>query len=297
MSVLKLGSTGPSVSALQDRLRELGFDPGSTDGDFGPGTQAAVIAFQTAKGLQPDGIVGSLTVDALSETSPSSTGQAFAGFDTSIYPGDQKMNTWKQSSPYGFVAYYLVAPCHRNSSWMGRRSALLAMGWKLLPVYVGQQVAGVSPCSSSILTNAQGNADGADAAGKMTSEGFPPGAFVYLDIERTDTFSPALAAYIDAWVSIVAATPYRPAVYCHKFNADNVRGAVLSGLAGHAAIQPRFWVVGGVTSQFDVGTSKPTDVGVSFANLWQCPASVNRTFGAVTINIDENVSTWADPAA
>ncbi len=290
MSDLKPGSTGPDVSSLQDRLRSLGFDPGPSDGDFGPATEAAVIAFQRANGLDPDGIVGPATAAALSQT-------IFAGFDTSAYPGDHNMTAWKGSSPYGFVAYYLVAPCHHSSSWMGRRAALVAMGWKLLPVYVGQQVAGVSPCSSSVLTGAQGSADAVDAVAKMRSEGFPPGAYVYLDVERTDTFPSNLAAYISAWISAVAATPYRPGIYCHKHNADDVRTAVVAALAGHAGIQPRFWVVGGTTSQFNIGTSKPTDVGVTFANLWQCPASVSRSFGGVTINIDENVSMWADPAA
>ena len=296
MSDLKLGSTGASVSALQDRLRELGFDPGATDGDFGATTEAAVIAFQRVNGLESDGVVGPLTAAALTQTTPSSDGRAFAGFDTSVYPGDHNMTAWKQSSPYGFVAYYLAAPCHHSSSWMGRRSALVAMGWNLLPVYVGQQVAGVSPCSSSILTATQGSADANDASSKMGAEGFPPSSYVYLDIERTDTFPSNLAAYITAWVSTVAATVFRPGIYCHKFNADAVRAAVLSGLSAHGNVQPRFWVVGGVTSQFDIGSSKPTDVGVAFANLWQCPASTSRTFGGVTINIDENVSNWADPA-
>jgi peptidoglycan L-alanyl-D-glutamate endopeptidase CwlK len=58
MAVLKLGSAGPRVSALQDRLRHCGFNPGATDGSFGPATEAAVIAFQRSEGLLADGSVG-----------------------------------------------------------------------------------------------------------------------------------------------------------------------------------------------------------------------------------------------
>lgn len=65
MPVLKQGSTGPEVKALQIQLKALGFDPNGTDGNFGPGTRAALIAFQKSKGLQPDGIAGSLTMVAL----------------------------------------------------------------------------------------------------------------------------------------------------------------------------------------------------------------------------------------
>jgi hypothetical protein len=52
------GAAGGSVKQLQERLKELGFDPGPIDGDFGPKTRAAVIAFQTDRGIRIDGIVG-----------------------------------------------------------------------------------------------------------------------------------------------------------------------------------------------------------------------------------------------
>jgi len=65
MPVLKKGSIGPQVEALQRRLKELGFDPNGVDGDFGAGTQAAVIAFQNSKGLEADGKVGPSTLAAL----------------------------------------------------------------------------------------------------------------------------------------------------------------------------------------------------------------------------------------
>jgi peptidoglycan hydrolase-like protein with peptidoglycan-binding domain len=65
MPVLKQGSTGPDVTALQTRLKELGFDPHGIDGNFGAGTKAALIAFQQSKGLAADGIAGSETMNAL----------------------------------------------------------------------------------------------------------------------------------------------------------------------------------------------------------------------------------------
>src|SRR5437763_1769026 len=65
MPILKQGSSGPDVKDLQQKLKGLGFDPNGVDGNFGPGTKAAVIAFQQSKGLQADGIAGPATLAAL----------------------------------------------------------------------------------------------------------------------------------------------------------------------------------------------------------------------------------------
>ena len=58
-STVKKGSKGETVKAVQ---RALGI---SADGDFGPGTEAAVIAWQKSRGLVPDGIVGKATLAAM----------------------------------------------------------------------------------------------------------------------------------------------------------------------------------------------------------------------------------------
>ncbi|WP_437310024.1 peptidoglycan-binding domain-containing protein [Sorangium sp. So ce388] len=59
--ILRLGSHGADVAALQDLLRERGHDPGPSDGLFGPRTAGAARAFQAARGLHADGIVGPQT--------------------------------------------------------------------------------------------------------------------------------------------------------------------------------------------------------------------------------------------
>ncbi|UJB21232.1 MULTISPECIES: XVIPCD domain-containing protein [Lysobacter] len=67
---LKLGEEGKAVTALQERLNELGFrdakgQPLKPDGDFGANTKHAVQAFQRAHGLDDDGVAGAKTLDAL----------------------------------------------------------------------------------------------------------------------------------------------------------------------------------------------------------------------------------------
>jgi murein L,D-transpeptidase YcbB/YkuD len=61
-------STDPELIAdLQRALTTAGYDPGTADGDFGLNTEAAVVAFQQANGLSPDGIVGPETAEALND--------------------------------------------------------------------------------------------------------------------------------------------------------------------------------------------------------------------------------------
>jgi len=65
MDPLKIDSSGAAVLALQTALEAHGFSPGAIDGLFGPGTEAAVLAFQQSEGLAADGIVGPATAGAL----------------------------------------------------------------------------------------------------------------------------------------------------------------------------------------------------------------------------------------
>jgi hypothetical protein len=64
--MLSLGDRGPEVRKLQEKLNEHGASL-VVDGVFGRGTQAAVMAFQAANGLQVDGVVGRKTWAALGD--------------------------------------------------------------------------------------------------------------------------------------------------------------------------------------------------------------------------------------
>jgi lipoprotein-anchoring transpeptidase ErfK/SrfK len=64
---LKRGVKGAEVTALQQRLTELGYWNGKADGSFGSLTQQAVYALQKAAGLNRDGVVGTKTKKALDQ--------------------------------------------------------------------------------------------------------------------------------------------------------------------------------------------------------------------------------------
>jgi peptidoglycan L-alanyl-D-glutamate endopeptidase CwlK len=84
MSALRRGATGREVIALQKQLRARGFNPGVIDGDFGPGTEAAVLAFQKSEGLLADGVVGPRTAAALAGRKPARLPSSAAQFTVAV---------------------------------------------------------------------------------------------------------------------------------------------------------------------------------------------------------------------
>lgn len=64
-TTLTPGSSGPEVKRLQRALARLGYSSGRIDGSYGPATVNALKRFQQANSLQPDGVLGPKTLQAL----------------------------------------------------------------------------------------------------------------------------------------------------------------------------------------------------------------------------------------
>lgn len=82
-ALVQQGDSGSEVTALQQRLQELGYFQGNATGYFGTVTKAAVMDFQQAKGLNPDGVVGSNTNTTLRELRQSNS-QAASDSDNGL---------------------------------------------------------------------------------------------------------------------------------------------------------------------------------------------------------------------
>jgi murein DD-endopeptidase MepM/ murein hydrolase activator NlpD len=78
--VMRRGQRGWDVAALQFLLQRRGFSPGSIDGGFGAGTDAALRRYQRSAGLTADGQAGSATLHAVVHgAKPSSSGSSGHG--------------------------------------------------------------------------------------------------------------------------------------------------------------------------------------------------------------------------
>jgi hypothetical protein len=276
------------------------------DGD-GDDSQVASIAAQVAQ------VAAAVTGQSAPMADAQQAGKNM-GFDTHTYPGDKTMAAWKAApgAPYRWVGYYLPAPCHSDDSWSGKRPTLVAMGWGLAVVYVGQQTWGRTPrklspartaailrskkpCNADLLTAERGRADGDDAIAVTEREGFPARSIVFLDIERMEKMPSAMRDYYRAWTRrLLEDGRYRPGVYVHAHNAQAVYDDVKAEFAAAGVTeQPRIWVASG--RGWEEGKA-PQDVGFAFAGVWQGVIDVARTVADIKLPLDVNVSSWSSPS-
>lgn len=149
------------------------------------------------------------------------TGQAF---DTCSAPALSTLRAWHGSSPYGAIGVYVGGAnrgCSQPRLNAGWTRAAGALGWRLLPLYVGSQ----APClparyrSSRINPHTalgQGAAEGQDAVRSAAALAIAPSSPLYLDMEsypRGTACSLAVLQYTSAWSHAVRAAGYLAGFY------------------------------------------------------------------------------------
>jgi hypothetical protein len=94
---------GPEVQALQQRLQDLGFQPGPIDGQFGDLTRMAVWAYQklimNVPFDQPDGVVTPDMWTNLQDPLPLHARRPDAGFHTEVYLPQQAVAVFDGDTP------------------------------------------------------------------------------------------------------------------------------------------------------------------------------------------------------
>ena len=215
---------------------------------------------------------------------------AYAGFDRADCPDLAMMARLKAETNLEFCGFYLPAPSQRGTTWRGKRAALVAQGWGIAAIFVGQQVTG--PGARNV-TAEQGSIDGARADAAMAVEGFAPGSWVYLDLENGPPLTQAQVEYVRAWSSAVERGFYRAGVYCSYMFAAQVQSLLPSA---------RLWVfhVPSVAAHPVDGTTFPTPdpktSGFAGAVIWQ-RADEARLTAFDNLACDLNSAMMRDPGA
>ena len=215
------------------------------------------------------------------------------GFDSCTAPTLATMRVWRRQ--YAAVGVYIggdnSACAYGNLSAAWFRSAA-AMGWGMLPTYVGPQ----APCwgYSGALINpgkaaAEGKAAGADAVADARLFGLAPGSPIYYDMEAYDgrqSCTNAVLTFLGAWDRTVAAKGYLTGVYSSQDSGiDDMQAAAAAGKAGFTrpdAIWIALWdgkaTLDDGTLDWPIGDREKQYAG----NLY-------GTVGGITLSIDRDV--------
>jgi autotransporter passenger strand-loop-strand repeat protein/VCBS repeat-containing protein len=159
-------------------------------------------------------------------------GPGNAGFDSGNFPGLKAMEELYAETNLSWAGYYLTSPLYNTKDqftpWAGNWQSLTLQGWKLAPIFVGQQNYSSAPVT---LVNAASlaTADSKEAVTDLTiTDHVPKGTVVYLDVESNANLNLGELAYIADWCSDVSSAGYLAGVYC-AFNQTSTIAQIVPG--------------------------------------------------------------------
>jgi hypothetical protein len=212
------------------------------------------------------------------------------------------MSAWMGPSPYSSIGIYIGGVnrgCPNTAlntpTWV---TSVLAMGWRVIPIYVGRQ----APCSGIGVTidPAQAEQQGKDAADNAAnlaggSAGIPAPAPIYFDMEGYNssdaTCVTAVRQFVSGWVSRLHDRGYKAGVY-----SSLCSGILdLAALAGNPAynLPDAIWIAAWNDTPnlfgFGPACALRDDLWAFHQRLHQYQGGHDETWGGIAINIDTDV--------
>jgi uncharacterized protein YraI len=228
----------------------------------------------------------------------SSTPADRLGFDACTAPSLSALRAWQGTSPYSLVNIYFggnnrgCTQPNLTKAWV--RDAH-AMGWRLLPTYMGHQpvcMLGNKPnrYTASNATS-RGTSDAKDAVTQAKALGLLPGSALYADVEhyvRTDSACrTAVRRYVSAWTKTLHGAGYLAGVYVHQ--DSGLRDLADSYNSTTYARPDAVWMARWDGSQSLTGwPTAPNSRWAMWQRAKQYRGDHNETWGGVTINIDSD---------
>lgn len=218
-------------------------------------------------------------------------------FDTCTAPSLAQITAW-QASPYRALGIYIGGPnrtCAQpqlTPSWV---RAVTALGWRLIPIYMGRQ----APCTfrpnaveiTPSAAVSQGVASAADAISRAKALGLWGGSAIYGDMEHylaTDTgCRTTVLRYLSGWTRELHRQGYLSGVYAHlNSGAQHLTQAYTST---SYARPDALWIARWDLSSSLTGWSGISDVRwPSHQRAKQYRGDHDETWGGVTLNIDND---------
>jgi hypothetical protein len=219
------------------------------------------------------------------------------GFDTCSAPSEPAMQAWMNSSPYRAANIYIggaeraCGDGNLSATWV---SHVRAMGWRLIPTYVGLQ----APCtgfshkvsSDPTVATTQGQQSADDAIARAQSFGLPAGSPVYFDMENYSRSaagcSAAVLAFLGGWTNELHAQGWASGAY----GSGSSLVTDLSAQWGTGYPEPDdLWFADWNNLDSAYGDPyAPDSAWTGHRRIHQWHGGVNERYGGVTINIDRD---------
>jgi hypothetical protein len=227
------------------------------------------------------------------------TGRAF---DTCAAPSLSAMKAWK-GGLYGAAAVYIggknrgCAQANLTASWV---KSVSAVGWKLIPLYVGAQPScqtGSSPEKLTAATAASlGTKDATDAVAKASALGMKAGSPIFLDMESYDitnkACNDAVLTYVRSFDKTLHAKTYRAGYY--GFTSSSAKA--IANATDKTDLPGNLWYAlwdkqNTTTKDWPFGASQFT----GHSRGHQYMVNSKETRGGYTITVDRDA--WDGPVA
>lgn len=217
------------------------------------------------------------------------------GFDACQAPSSRTMAAWKAFSPYSAIGVYiggLNRACSQpnlTASWVKEQ---VGEGWHLIPTYVGLQ-ATTSACGScakisSSRAVAQGIEAAVDAVEQAQSIGMGPGSPIYYDMEaytRTTSATRSTLTFLSAWTEELHDLGYTSGVY--SSSASGIAD-LADAIGGPYTLPDDIWFANWNGRANALDPYVPATAWRVHQRIHQYRGGHNETWGAMTINIDNN---------
>ncbi len=217
------------------------------------------------------------------------------GFDACTAPSSRSMRAWRESSPFEAIGVYIggrnrgCTQPNLTAGWVGEQ---VAIGWHLIPLYVGLQ-APTSSCTScadldSSFAAAEGEAEAEDAVADAAAIGIGPGSPIYHDMEsytRTATATASTMTFLAAWTQRLHELGYASGVY-----SSSASGIVDLGRRwGTSFTSPDdIWSADWNGRADTEDPNLPAEAWPNHQRIHQYRGGHDEVWGGVRINIDSN---------
>jgi hypothetical protein len=217
------------------------------------------------------------------------------GFDACTAPSARSMRAWRESSPFEAIGVYIGGrnrACSQPNLTTAWVSEQVALGWHLIPTYVGLQ-ATTSSCTScakltSSFATAQARAEADDAVADAQAIGIGPGSPIYHDMEsyaRTASATASTMTFLAAWTRRLHELGYSSGVY--SSSASGI--ADLANRWGTAYPSPdQLWFANWNGRANTDDPYVPDEAWPDHQRIHQYRGGHDETWGGVRINIDSN---------